>query len=775
MANTHTTLTSLFDDIADSIRSKTGGTATIVADNFPTAIDGIVTVNEGTADATAAAEEILYGETAYVNGEKVTGTMPNKGAITMTLSAGGSYTISKGYHNGSGQIKAKSLADQTVADATSADILSGKTAYVNGSKVTGTIPTKTSSDFTASGATVSVPAGYYASAASKSVATATQATPTISVSAAGTITASATQDAGYVSTGTKSATHSLPTTKGGTITPSTERQTVAAYGTYVTGDVVVSGSVNLVPEKIASGVNIFGVTGTYTNDANAAAGEILSGKTAWVNGSKVTGTMTNQGAKTSSLNAGGSYTIPAGYHNGSGKVTANSLASQTSATATASDIASGKTAYVNGSKVTGTAVSQLGTGIGDVLASNTLTSVNSDWIKADGTALVTKANYPTLYNQLGLTSNTIARVKIHSDSACVGGVTAGTYGGGVAMFVGVYDSNATYGDRHFTAWLNTTSKIFKVRPYDANDRANNGISDVVYKHGRFFVSFLRDSSNTGTTYGNALATFQIDSSNEYVSQDGISGSNRSMHGVAVTDSGYAMACGVKVDGALTVAINNVANAFTGGSNAYTVYNITSKMIGVTEKTHVAAIGSQFLIITENAREIYTVTPNASAIPTFGSTRSFNSFYSKFNGIKYVNGYAMIFGESSSGAKFHYATSASGSLFEVIVGTITTPTDVGYANGKYYMLGYSGTKKYFATCATINGTWTVTEIGDISTDPIANDTPVALVADDNGEFYLGSNTSSGAMRIGEMSYAVKPDIDVPGKTNVFIRAAIGGVG
>ena len=54
------------------------------------------------------------------------------------------------------------------------------------------------------------------------------------------------------------------------------------------------------------------------------------------------------------MNCGGSYTIPEGYHNGSGKVTANSLASQTSANATASDILVDKTAYVNGAKITGT-------------------------------------------------------------------------------------------------------------------------------------------------------------------------------------------------------------------------------------------------------------------------------------------------------------------------------------------------------------------------------------------------------------------------------------
>lgn len=41
MPNTHTTLTSLFSDIADSIRAKTGSSADIVADTFPTAIAAI--------------------------------------------------------------------------------------------------------------------------------------------------------------------------------------------------------------------------------------------------------------------------------------------------------------------------------------------------------------------------------------------------------------------------------------------------------------------------------------------------------------------------------------------------------------------------------------------------------------------------------------------------------------------------------------------------------------------------------------------------------------
>ena len=109
--------------------------------------------------------------------------------------------------------------------------------------------------------------------------------------------------------------------------------------------------------------------GTDTSEVTATAEDVLSPKVIVnADGEPVTGTMTNQGAKTATLNAGGSYTIPKGYHNGSGKVTANSLASQTSATATAEQILYNQTAYVNGSKVTGTMTNQSGYGVSGVTA-----------------------------------------------------------------------------------------------------------------------------------------------------------------------------------------------------------------------------------------------------------------------------------------------------------------------------------------------------------------------------------------------------------------------
>ena len=86
---------------------------------------------------------------------------------------------------------------------------------------------------------------------------------------------------------------------------------------------------------------------------NATADKMLAGYKAYSGGKLLTGTMLNRGAISSTLNCGQTYTIPAGYHNGSGKVTANSLASQTSATANANNISNGVTAWVNGTKITG--------------------------------------------------------------------------------------------------------------------------------------------------------------------------------------------------------------------------------------------------------------------------------------------------------------------------------------------------------------------------------------------------------------------------------------
>ena len=122
---------------------------------------------------------------------------------------------------------------------------------------------RSSSDMTMSGATVTAPAGYYASAGTKTITAATQATPTISVSNSGLITSTVTQSAGYVSAGTKSATLQLTTKAAATITPGTTNQTISA-GTYLTGVQTIAGDSNLIGSNIISGKSIFGVPGSVS-------------------------------------------------------------------------------------------------------------------------------------------------------------------------------------------------------------------------------------------------------------------------------------------------------------------------------------------------------------------------------------------------------------------------------------------------------------------------------------------------------------------------------
>lgn len=100
--------------------------------------------------------------------------------------------------------------------------------------------------------------------------TATQATPSISVSSGGLITASATQTAGYVASGTKSATEQLTTQAAQTITPGTTDRIIAS-GTYLTGAQTIKGDANLAANNIKSGVSIFGVAGSYEGSGSGGS------------------------------------------------------------------------------------------------------------------------------------------------------------------------------------------------------------------------------------------------------------------------------------------------------------------------------------------------------------------------------------------------------------------------------------------------------------------------------------------------------------------------
>lgn len=299
----------------------------------------------------------------------------NCGAVSATVQEGDTYTIPKGYHNGSGTVsgvagggnynlqskqvtptKAQQnvtpdagyygLSDVTVAaipqayqdvstvTATAKDVLANKVIVTaDGTVTTGTMPNNGAVAQKLDGETTSytVPAGYH--------------------DGKGTVS---------VTVETKSAT------------PTKEEQTV----TPTEGSLLSSVTVGAIPAEYVD-----------TTDGTATAAQILTGRTAYVAGEKVTGTMPNNSPAATVLDTEtASYTIPAGYHDGTGsvslsletksatptkaqqtiepsdgkvlsRVTVEAIPAQyvdtSSGTAAAGDILTGKTAFVNGVAVTG--------------------------------------------------------------------------------------------------------------------------------------------------------------------------------------------------------------------------------------------------------------------------------------------------------------------------------------------------------------------------------------------------------------------------------------
>ena len=169
------------------------GLSDVTVSQIPDAYQDVSSVTAGAAD-TLTGKVIVTAD-----GKVATGTMPNNGAVSKALDASTpSYTIPKGYHSGAGKVSIAvetktvtptkaaqdivpstgkvltkvsvaaipdAFADTSGADAVAANILDGKTAFVNGVKVTGSMPDNGSATATMDGLTttsVTIPAGYTA-------------------------------------------------------------------------------------------------------------------------------------------------------------------------------------------------------------------------------------------------------------------------------------------------------------------------------------------------------------------------------------------------------------------------------------------------------------------------------------------------------------------------------------------------------------------------------------------------------------------------------------
>lgn len=172
----------------------------------------------------------------------------------------------------------------SVTPVVSAGYVSSGTATNSSVSLTASIPVNPTP--TASGATVTIPAGYYSEQTTKSISSGSvvyddyrvTTTPNITISDSGLITAtlntgaylSPTITAGYITSSditspfagvNSTGTYQMTTKAAATITPTTTNQTIVA-GTYLTGAQTIAGDADLVASNIISTANIFGVQGS---------------------------------------------------------------------------------------------------------------------------------------------------------------------------------------------------------------------------------------------------------------------------------------------------------------------------------------------------------------------------------------------------------------------------------------------------------------------------------------------------------------------------------
>lgn len=101
----------LIDLTADTIVANKLLASYTAHDRSGAPIVGECTYDADTSDGTATASEILLNASAYVNGVKIVGDMPNRGAVTGVISdVSTPYTIQNGYHDGSGTVSIDSTS-----------------------------------------------------------------------------------------------------------------------------------------------------------------------------------------------------------------------------------------------------------------------------------------------------------------------------------------------------------------------------------------------------------------------------------------------------------------------------------------------------------------------------------------------------------------------------------------------------------------------------------------------------------------------------------------
>ena len=235
----------------------------------------------------------------------------NRGAVSAQVQEGDTYTIPKGYHNGNGTVSGVSgggnysLQAKTVTPTKSQQNITPDSGY-----------------YGLSGVTVAAIPEAYQDVSSVTATAADVLANKIIVNASGETVAGTMSNNGAVSktldTTTGNQSYTVP--KGyhsGTGTVKVVLEEKSATPTKSAQTVTPTSG------KVLSKVTVAAIPANYidTTDADAVAADILYGKFAYVDGEKIEGTMANNGAVSKTLTPSStSYTVPAGYHDGTGKV-----------------------------------------------------------------------------------------------------------------------------------------------------------------------------------------------------------------------------------------------------------------------------------------------------------------------------------------------------------------------------------------------------------------------------------------------------------------------